>query len=221
MVYGYTRVSTLEQCEGASLEEQRRKILGLAMMSGYTVAHVYVDKGVSGSKQLAERPEGAKLLTTLSQGDVLIVSKLDRLFRNALDALAMAEHFMRTGVDLIIADIGVDPVTQNGTSKMFFGMLALMAEFERERIRERVAEGKAAKQNAGGFVGGRRPFGFTVEGEGRNAVLVPDAAEQRATARIRALRAEGKSYRAIAAELGADGFVISHTAVKNILEREE
>ena len=50
------------------------------------------------------------------------------------------------GIDLIVADMGTEPVTQNGVSRMFFGMLALVAEFERERIKEQSAEGCAAKR---------------------------------------------------------------------------
>src|ERR671917_2564176 len=103
---------------------------------------------------LAERPGGRELLAVLRPGDTVIVAKLDRAFRNAADALATAETWKKRGVDLIVADMGTEPVTQNGVSRMFFGMLALVAQFERERIAERTAEGRAAKRRAGGHIGG-------------------------------------------------------------------
>ena len=74
---------------------------------------------MSGSKPLAERPEGGPLLARLGKGDVLIVAKLDRAFRNAADALATAERLKARKVDLIVADMGSEPVTQNGVSRMF------------------------------------------------------------------------------------------------------
>jgi putative DNA-invertase from lambdoid prophage Rac len=93
-VFGYTRVSTSEQAadDRSSLDTQRRKILAAAELSGLTVDQFIEEPGVSGGKPLADRPKGGPLLAQLSKGDVLIVAKLDRAFRNAADALATAEH---------------------------------------------------------------------------------------------------------------------------------
>ncbi len=57
------------------------------MQQGWDLDHVYVERGVSGGKALADRPEGAKLLKRLRKGDAVVGSKLDRLFRSALDSL--------------------------------------------------------------------------------------------------------------------------------------
>src|SRR3954451_21699437 len=155
-VYGYTRVSTTEQAadDRSSLDTQRRKIGAAAELSALTVDQFIEEPGVSGSKPLAERPEGGPLLARLGKGDTLIVAKLDRAFRNAADALATAEQMKARKVDLIIADMGSEPVTQNGVSSMFFGMLPLVAEFERDRIGERLSDGKDAKRGARGHIGG-------------------------------------------------------------------
>src|SRR3954447_5449490 len=200
-VYGYTRVSTAEQAadDRTSLETQRRKIAAAAELSGLTLDTLIEETGVSGTKPLAVRPEGGPLLARLQKGDVLIVAKLDRAFRNAADALATAEQMKARKVDLIIADMGSEPVTQNGVSRMFFGMLALVAEFERDRIRERLSDGKDAKRAAGGHIGGVAPFGFRKVGAGRAARLEEDPAQQAALADIRAMAADGLSSRAIAA----------------------
>jgi len=65
-VYGYCRVSTAEQANsGLSLDTQKQQITGYAMMKGWAIAEFFVEAGVSGSVQLADRPEGERLLATL------------------------------------------------------------------------------------------------------------------------------------------------------------
>ena len=93
-VYGYTRVSTTEQAadDRSSLDTQRRKITAAAELAGLTLDELIEEPGVSGGKPLADRPEGGPLLARLVKGDMLIVAKLDRAFRNAADALATAER---------------------------------------------------------------------------------------------------------------------------------
>ena len=87
-VYAYARVSSAGQAEsGLSLEEQTRRCAGRALENGWTIAHTYVDRAVSGSIALAARPEGGRLLQVLQPGDQVIAAKLDRVFRSALDAL--------------------------------------------------------------------------------------------------------------------------------------
>ena len=83
-VYGYIRVSTDRQAEdGESLGTQQRIIEGYAMMNGLKLDKVFIERGVSGSRPVGERPEGARLLSTLDSGDVVITPKLDRLSRSA------------------------------------------------------------------------------------------------------------------------------------------
>jgi DNA invertase Pin-like site-specific DNA recombinase len=216
--YGYIRVSTAEQAEGSSLEDQKRRIGGLAAAADLTLDLCFEDVGVSGSVPLADRPAGSRLCAGLHAGDSIIAAKLDRLFRSAADALAMAEAFKNRGVNLYILDMGTEPVTANGASRMFFGMLALVAEFERSRIKERVADGRQGKAAKGGHIGGTAPFGYRVEGTGKAAVLVPVPAEQEALETIRKARNEGLSLRRIA-ELVHErhGLTISHVAVQRVL----
>jgi DNA invertase Pin-like site-specific DNA recombinase len=193
-----------------------------AELAGLTLDELIEEPGVSGSKPLGDRPEGGPLLARLGKGDVLIVAKLDRAFRNAADALATAERLKARKVDLIVADMGSEPVTQNGVSRMFFGMLALVAEFERERIRERSAEGRAAKRQGGGHIGGSAPFGYRKIGAGRAARLEPDPVQQAALAEMQKLAAEGLASRAIAAAVRArHGLAVSHVTVRAALAREQ
>jgi len=165
-VYGYARVSTTRQAEeGESLDVQQRTIAGYAMMHGLVVDKTFVERGVSGSKPLTERPEGAAMLAALKAGDTVITAKLDRMFRSALDALEVLGKLKKAGVSLHMIDLGGD-VTANGISKLVFTILSAVAEAERDRIRERVATVKADQRARGRYLGGRVPFGFALFGKG-------------------------------------------------------
>ncbi|WP_422001930.1 recombinase family protein [Roseovarius mucosus] len=215
--YIYTRVSTFDQVEGTSLDEQDRKCRGVAMMQGWDVEEVFSDPGITGSKPLSERPAGRKMTTLLTQGDTVIAAKIDRLFRSSADALSTVEAWKKAGIDLVIAEFGADPVTENGTSKLLFGILSMVAEFERSLIRERLEGGKAAKRAKGGHAGGKTPFGYDKVGEGRDAMLVKNEGEQAAIALIKELRAEGASLRATALAVEERlGLKVSHMVVRRI-----
>jgi DNA invertase Pin-like site-specific DNA recombinase len=216
-VYGYARVSTFEQAGGTSLEEQQRKIEGIALMRGLELARMFQEPAVSGSLPLEDRPAGGELYRTLRAGDTLVVAKLDRAFRNAADALAKADAWKRAGIKLIVADMGADPVTDNGVAKLFFGMLALVAEFERERILERTNEGRRAKARRGGHVGGTAPFGYRVEGRGREARLVEVPEEQAAIRTILTLGGTASLRKIAEAAQERHGVRVSHEAVRRVL----
>lgn len=214
--YGYCRVSTVRQAdEGESLDVQRRQIQGYALMNGLQLDRVYIERGVSGSKPLAERPEGAALLAGLQAGDVVITAKLDRMFRSALDALDVLSKLRERGIALHMIDLGGD-VTGNGISKLVFTILSAVAEAERDRIRERVSTTKADQRSRNRFLGGTVPFGFTI---GQDGSLEPVPAQQHAINRMREMRRSGGSYRTIAAAMKDEGFPVSHEAVRSILER--
>jgi DNA invertase Pin-like site-specific DNA recombinase len=206
-VYGYIRVSTVEQAnDRSSLDDQQRRITGAAMMRGETITRVFSDPGVSGGTPIGRRPGGAELMEALQPGDTVIAAKMDRIFRSAEDALVTAGRLQERQVKLVIADMGPDPVTENGAAKLFFTMLAAFAEFERNRIAERVTDGRRAKSRAGGFVGGLPPYGFRVVGSGRDAKLVQDEGEQETIKRARELRAQGLPVSEVAVALAEEGY---------------
>ena len=213
-VYGYARVSTARQAgEGESLDVQQRTVSGYAMMHGLTVDRMFVERGVSGSKPLADRPEGAALLAALGRGDTVITAKLDRMFRSALDALDVLRRLQGREVGLHMIDLGGD-VTGTGISKLVFTILSAVAEAERDRIRERVAVVKADQRARGRYLGGIVPFGYAVAADG---ALEAQADQQAAIARMRAMRLAGGSLRSIAAEMRLAGHLLSHEGVKGIL----
>ncbi len=201
---GYGRVSTEEQARlGVSLDAQAEKIRAYFTMAGLTPIGVVLDEGVSGSKKFEKRPGGAEVLDAIRtrQASHIVALKLDRLFRDAENALAQTRQWDEAGVTLHIIDMGGNSLnTRSPMGRMFLTMVAAFAEFERNMIRERTAMALRMKKEHL-KVYSPTPLGFRREGE----VLIADAAEAATVDRIRAMRAEGASYRAIAAMLNADG----------------
>jgi DNA invertase Pin-like site-specific DNA recombinase len=194
-VYSYVRVSKEIQVEeGHSLEEQQRRVLGRAMEMGWLLTETFVERGVSGGIPFVERPQGARLNAVLQKGDIMIASKLDRMFRSARDALNVVSDFQSRGISLWLLDMGGD-VSGNGLSKLMLTMLAAFAEFERDRIGERIRDAKRHQRQAGKYLGGDVRFGFRRSAEGQ---IEEDPAEQAALAMGRRMRAEGATFRTIA-----------------------
>lgn len=210
--YGYARVSTERQStEGASLGVQETILHGMAMQHQGELARIFREEGVSGSVHLSARPQGAAMLEGLRKGDVILATRLDRLFRSALDALQSLEDFGKRGVRVIFGDIGD---TESANGRLMLTILAGVAEAERNIIRERIRAVKRAQNNQGRYLGGRLPFGHLAAADG-SLTLTPEGARGRAEA-LR-LREQGLSLRAIAAEMRARGWSISHMGVRHIV----
>jgi DNA invertase Pin-like site-specific DNA recombinase len=134
-VFGYARVSTAEQANnGDSIYTQRQAVAGYAVARGWQVAEFFVDRGVSGSVPLTERPEGQRLLASVAAGDMVITARLDRAFRSADDALATLKEFKEQGVGLHMIDLGGD-VCGNSISKFVFTILTALAESDQRHPR--------------------------------------------------------------------------------------
>ena len=123
ILVGYARCSTTSQDVCAQLSALKQL--------GVTDEHLHTDRGRTGGDR--ERPGLTAALGAVRAGDVLVVTKLDRLGRSARDLHDIAAELAGKGVKLSIGGSIHDPGDPIG--KMFFGMLALMAEFESDLIR--------------------------------------------------------------------------------------
>ena len=140
-VFGYVRVSSDAQAEeGQSLAVQMRQLERWAMQRGVTLDGVHVEAGISAGIPFNERPEGGRLWAELRKGDALVAAKLDRMFRSAGDCLAVIETFKARGVSLFLLDLngGADDVSGNGIARLFLTIVSAFAEFERDRLGERI-----------------------------------------------------------------------------------
>lgn len=143
--FAYCRVSTIEQ----TTENQAREITaaGFAIEPRRMVAET-----ISGSTPALQRPGFSKLLDRLEAGDILVVTKLDRLGRNAMDVRATVELLAERGVRVhCLALGGVDLTSPAG--KMTMAVIAAVAEFERDLLIERTQSGLKRAKAAGKVVG--------------------------------------------------------------------
>lgn len=219
-VFGYARVSTEDQILNSSLDDQERQIRGIAMAHDLELTHIYREEGVSGGVSLFQRPEGCKL-AFLRQGDTVIVSKLDRAFRDARDALNVIGDWREAGINLIINGYGnvMDPKNPHGI--FLIELMAVFSGEERRRIKERTAAGRAAKKAMGGHLGGNAPFGFKKIGSGRGARLEPDPEQQDAITTIKVARLKGYSFRDIEKIVKKrHGMYVSHVTIRRLLQDE-
>ncbi|MGO3677465.1 MAG: recombinase family protein [Microbacteriaceae bacterium] len=131
---GYARVSTDEQ----DLEAQREQLERL----GVAAEHLYFDEGLSGKSR--NRPGLESALKALRPGDVFVVTKLDRLGRSARDLGDISRELDSRGITLSLGGKPYDP--SDPMDKMFFGMLGLFAEFERDLISARTKEALAVPE---------------------------------------------------------------------------
>jgi DNA invertase Pin-like site-specific DNA recombinase len=196
----YVRVSTDEQARtGVSLDAQEERLRAYCTMRELVVATVIREEGVSGSKPLAKRPGGKRLLDTIAAGEAtnVVALKLDRLFRNTADALTTTATWDRAGVGMHLVDYGGAAIdTRTAVGRMMLTMMAGFAQFQRDTISENTRTALTYKRDHG-RASGPTPYGYDRVGDD----LVPNVPEQATIAQVRAWRDEGLSLRAIAARL--------------------
>lgn len=186
--FAYCRVSTADQ----ATENQVREIEG----AGFAIEPKRViEETVSGSVAAMERKGFAKLVDRMEGGDVLIVTKLDRLGRTAMDVRATVDRLAAEGIRVhCLALGGVDLTSPAG--KMTMGVIAAVAEFERDLLIERTQAGLSRAKAQGKALG--RPSALTAD-------------QQKA---IRAGRARGVSLGVLAKEYG-----VSRAAIQRVEKR--
>lgn len=150
MIYGYARVSTAAQGrDGNSLEDQ------VAALQNYGCQTI-IEESFSGKTM--ERPKFQKLLNELHEGDTLVVCKLDRFARTAIEGVQTVRELFERGVRVHILNMGL--IENTLTGNLILTVMLAFAEYERGMIIERTQTGKSvAKQNPN-FKDGR-PKKFT------------------------------------------------------------
>ena len=152
-ILGYCRVSTkLQATDGNSLEQQKKEIL-----DRYSNAEVYSE---SYTGAIADRPIFNKVIELLEDGDVLVVTKLDRFCRNTVEGIESINKLMDKGVSIHILNMGLIEDTPMG--RLIVTNLLAFAEFERAMIIERTQTGKAIARQKPDFKEGR-PKAYTKE----------------------------------------------------------
>lgn len=138
--FGYGRVSTKDQ----TTENQRIEIES----AGYTVEYWFADDGVSGAVHASQRPQFKAMLGKIRHGETVVVTKIDRLGRDAIDIQQTVKAFKVAGVRVYVTQLGGTDLTSSA-GKVLLAMLAAFAEMERDLIVERTQAGLARARAEG------------------------------------------------------------------------
>lgn len=145
MIYGYARVSTAGQAaSGNSLADQQEQLTKAGCQE------IIVEQ-YTGST--THRPAFSQLLDKLQPDDTLVVTKLDRIARNAGEGINLINDLMKKGIKVHILNIGL--LDNTPTGKLIANIMLAFAQFERDMIIERTQAGKAIAKQKADFVDGR------------------------------------------------------------------
>jgi DNA invertase Pin-like site-specific DNA recombinase len=202
----YLRVSTDQQADaGQGLDIQEQACRAWIREGRHRLVEVCTDAGRSGSLDVGHRPGLAQALALVGadRADGVLVYRLDRLARDLVLQEQLLAELHRRGKELASVDAtehaSLAHSPDDPTRALVRRMLGSIAQYEREVIRLRLMAGRARKKLEGGYAGGQPPYGWAaVRGE-----LVKVPAEQDTIKLMLRLRAQGRSYRQIAAALEA------------------
>jgi DNA invertase Pin-like site-specific DNA recombinase len=194
MLYGYARVSTDKQEDSA--DDQAIRLREYAERTGAEFGGVFVDEDQSASKiKFSHSKQGRVLWDKLQRGDVVVFTKIDRVFRSVIDAATTIERWMELNIGVVFLDSGIDVTTAPG--ELFFNQMAGFAQFESRMIGQRQKENISYKKKSFRPYGKLRPFGWV----SKDKAFVPCKAEREIGDLVVSMRDAGKSYSAIALHL--------------------
>ena len=169
----WIRVSTEDQAKGESPEHHEERARSYAKSRGWQVKEVYDLAGQSG-KAVMQHPEAKRMMKDVEQGHItgLVFSKLARLSRNRRELEDFADFFNKHQADPISLSEAIDTSTAGG--RMFFHLLGVFAQWEREEITERVNASVLTRAKLGKSINGSAPYGY--EWKDRKLVIQPEEA---------------------------------------------
>jgi len=183
--YAYTRYSLLRQerlvptVDGEKSESLRVEALLDRCRQCYdqefstaTWGDCFVDRAVTARIHFGFRPAAQELQSRLTSGDIIIIPKVDRAFRNLIDCSLTVQDWLKSGITVKFLDLPIDITTPVG--EWFLSQMASMAQFERRLIGERTREALQSAKERGLKTGPDVGFGFQWKGNGVRASLIPD-----------------------------------------------
>lgn len=191
--HAYLRVSGKGQVEGDGFTRQLKAIREYAAAHDIKVVNVYREKGVSGTKESADRPAWSELMTALhSNGvQVVMIERLDRLARDLMVQETIIADLRKNDFELVsVAE--PDLMANDPTRILVRQMMGAVAQYEKSQIVLKLRGARMRKRAKTGRCEGRKPYGYF---EGEQAVVV----------RMKELRATGIGFDRIAPQLNAEG----------------
>ena len=191
--FAYLRVSGKGQVKGDGFPRQLAAIRHYSKAHGIRIKKVFREEGVSGTKELENRPALSKLMAALHRNGarLVLVEKLDRLARDLMIQETIIGDLRKHGFDLISA-AEPDLLKDDPTRKLMRQVFGAIAEYEKAMIVVKLRAARERKRAKTGRCEGRKPFGF-------------HSSERATLKRMQALRSQGLGYHAIAEALDSEG----------------
>ncbi|MGV3592278.1 MAG: recombinase family protein [Gammaproteobacteria bacterium] len=221
-VYSYARTSEIEETEAGQqldevLEKEALRLHTYALRMGMRVNENILDKHLLWSVDLAQRPGWQRLVNRLEAGDIVLTCTLERMFSSCEDMNAILKQLRKRKVRLYVVDLEGD-LTNPQFTPPFEKMLRVFHGIEKRRSTERIKTVKQRQRSIGRFLGGSRPFGYLIHSNGR---LIENPMEQKVLKQIIRMNQQGKSLRAISAEVSTPVMPISFKTVQRLLKRHQ
>lgn len=176
--WGYVRVSTGKQDTSPKVQESTmRAYHEYALKETHKLVIAEPDVDVSGTSEFFQRPAGIWISRRLQPGDAIVFAKLDRGFRDVADLILTTRKLSAMDVSVRFLDFNIDTATSVG--KFVLTCMAAAAEWERERITERIRETMAERKRRGQPTG-RAPYGFKNVGPQHKRRYAPDPKQREA-----------------------------------------
>ena len=221
--FSYLRVSGKGQVDGDGFDRQRDAIAKRAKADGFDIVAEFIDAGISGTKDLDERPALSDLFAAIVGNGVrvVLIERADRLARDVMVGEILLSQFREEGVKVIESESGIDLTADdpdNATATLVRQILSVVSQFEKTSIVAKLRKARARKRAETGRCEGVKPFGEL-------------PGEDEAIARMKALRrkpigkAKRMSYAKIADAMQAEGFATRSggpwraSTVQDILKR--
>ena len=219
-IYSYCRTSELEarldkEELDSILELEQLAIQSYCLSRCWFMTETLGDIDCNWNQDFAKRENGKRLLDGVRSGDVILCSKLERIFSSCHDALAVLSVLGKKGVGLHIVELKGD-ITDPDFSANFEKLAQIFSALEKRKSAERIKSVKQRQRKQGRYLGGSRPFGFTIHENGR---LIENPIEQRVLRKIMWLKRQGKSLRAISSEVSTPVMPICFKTVQRLLQR--
>jgi DNA invertase Pin-like site-specific DNA recombinase len=216
--FSYLRVSGKGQVDGDGFPRQKEAVEKYAKANRLEIAQEFRDEGISGTKEVFDRPGLTDLFVALRANGVRLVicETSSRLARDLMVGEVILAEFRKLGTKVIAADSGVDLTAGNNdpTSVLIRQILGAVSEFEKSILVQKLRASRLRIRRAGGRCEGKKPYGHTAE-------------EARIVESILSYRKDGKSYVAISEQLNADGIKSRSgkrwhpTQVQRVIQRAE
>ncbi len=219
-IYSYCRTSELEASLDSDqldsiLEPELLAIQTYCLNQRWYMSESLRDSDCSWSLEFAKRHNGSRLLNLLRPGDVLLCSKLERIFSSSHEAVKLIRKLKDKSVQLHVVELGGD-ITNVDFAVNFEKIASIFSNLEKRKSAERIKGVKQRQRKQGRYLGGSRPFGYMIHENGR---LIENPMEQRVLRKIMDLKKQGKSLRAISSEVSTPVMPISFKTVQRLLQR--